>query len=118
MTESDRRTTREEQAPQDPVWIANIPGMKRWGYDYETMVEFAGSESLISAGFTHQYVLDLSDNQQVRENDYCCVNRQYDCGHLAYGPPRVLPSDCPECADDTPPARQSGDGGEEGDVDG
>lgn len=27
------------------------------------------------------------------------VNRQFNCGHVAYGPPRELPTECPECGD-------------------
>ncbi|WP_135828550.1 hypothetical protein [Halorussus halobius] len=40
-----------------------------------------------------EYVLNLAPENPYTE----CLNRQYDCGHVAYGPPRELPSTCPEC---------------------
>lgn len=43
------------------------------------------------------YVMDLSDAEAVVANREACVNREYACGHLAYGPPKRLPEECPEC---------------------
>lgn len=44
-----------------------------------------------------EYVLDLSTDDDVIENQEACLNRRYNCGHVAYGPTRRLPSECPEC---------------------
>lgn len=41
-------------------------------------------------------VVDRSDEHPLKP-DYA---REYDCGHLGYGPPTELPRNCPACTDD------------------
>jgi len=88
----------QTEQKQDPHYIGRIPGMWRWGTDYETMAEWAGGEENVSIMFTHQYVVNLAEDDEVIQKQYACLNREYDCGHLAYGPPRMLPDECPECS--------------------
>lgn len=42
---------------------------------------------------TEGYVFELA------ETDKCCLNRQYNCGHLVYAPVSEQPQFCPECND-------------------
>jgi hypothetical protein len=37
------------------------------------------------------YVLNIADDH----SEQASVNRQYQCGHVAYGPPSELPDRCP-----------------------
>ena len=41
------------------------------------------------------YVLERGESASA--DDPACVDRQYACGHRANGPPRLLPTACPEC---------------------
>ena len=43
------------------------------------------------------YVEEFVDEAQ--EMQAACVNRQYNCGHVAYGPVGLLKHKCPECGD-------------------
>lgn len=90
----------------DYIYVGRIPGMRRWSPDYEAVAEWACGEENVSIMHkrAHEYVLDLTKAAPFE----CSINRRYDCGHLAYGPPRRLPSDCPECSDDMPPAGGGG----------
>lgn len=38
-------------------------------------------------------VVDLTDEHPFEEQ----VPKQYNCGHYAQGPPRRLPTECPDC---------------------
>lgn len=44
-------------------------------------------------GVPEEPIRDLSRQYPFEE----CWNRQYTCGHYAYGPPKRLPGECPEC---------------------
>lgn len=37
------------------------------------------------------YVYEATDTEK------CCQNRQYNCGHMVFAPPREFPTFCPEC---------------------
>lgn len=43
------------------------------------------------------YVEEFKD--EAWEMSAACVNRQYNCGHVAYGPVGLLKYQCPECGD-------------------
>ena len=89
----------ERQTTPDHIYVGRIPGMWKWSTDYSAMAEWAGGEENVSIMHKRgrEYVLDLSTDEAVIENQECCMNRGYDCGHAAYGPPRRLPAACPEC---------------------
>jgi hypothetical protein len=84
---------------QDHVYLGEIPGMKRWGLNYELVAEWAGGEENVTIVHDRQsgYVLNLAATPRVRRKQLCCQNKQYDCGHWAYGPSNLLPERCPEC---------------------
>ena len=44
-------------------------------------------------GYIREYV------EEATSGNFACVNRQYNCGHVAYGPTGILPHRCPECGD-------------------
>lgn len=91
----------ERRNEQEHIYVGRIPGMWKWSTDYELIAEWAGGEENVSIMHkrAHEYALDLSTDEEVIENMECCLNHVYDCGHVAYGPPRRLPSNCPEgCA--------------------
>lgn len=84
---------------QDHIYVGRIPGMYRWSTDYDLIVEWAGGEENVSIMHKRgrEYVADYSERPDAIENQWASMNRRYDCGHVAYGPPRLLPSECPEC---------------------
>lgn len=90
----------DDPAPeQDHIYVGRIPGMRSWSPDYDLIAEWAGGEENVTIMHwrAHSYIVDLSDDEDVIANQEACVNHRYDCGHLAYGPPRRLPEDCSEC---------------------
>lgn len=54
---------------------------------------FWHAECYENDGPPEEYIVDVSEDWPHMAS----VNRQYNCGHLAYGPPRHLPEKCPEC---------------------
>lgn len=91
------------------IYSVRLPGFSRWTPDYSLAFEMAvgvkpenwkdedpaPGEDRISIMHKRgrEYVLDLSKEFEFE----CCMNRRYDCGHVAYGPPKRLPKRCPEC---------------------
>jgi len=77
--------------------------MRKWSTDYDLITEWAGGEENVSLMHKRgrEYVLNLAHDFSHE----CSMNRRYDCGHVAYGPPRRLPRSCPEC---TPVATDGG----------
>lgn len=85
----------ESDTDRDHIYVGRIPGAWKWSTDYDVIAEWAGGEENVSIMHTraHEYVLDLSGKYPFE----CSMNQRYDCGHGAYGPPRRLPRECPEC---------------------
>lgn len=44
-------------------------------------------------GAPADYVLNIAEDHPTKAS----VNRQFNCGHVAYGPPTELPHECPAC---------------------
>lgn len=84
---------------RDHIYMGQTPGMQRWSTDYGLIAEWAGGEENVSIMHKRgrEYVIDLSTEGAVIENQEVCMNQRYDCGHVAYGPPKRLPTECPEC---------------------
>jgi hypothetical protein len=103
--------TTDEADEQDHIYVVRIPGHgRRWTPDYKKAFElavgyeyerFSNADDLVEARITiihtrrSEYVLDMTANAEYLGET--CMNRDYPCGHVAYGPPRRLPDDCPEC---------------------
>lgn len=66
---------------------ANAPG------HYKTPDERFRHRVCHEDGQLDGYVLNLAADYP----DMCSQNRQFNCGHVAYGPPRHLPHECPRC---------------------
>lgn len=97
----------------DHIYVVRLPLIRKWTTDYALAYEMATGRSLddtdddlddaaedrISIMHTRgsEYVLDLSKEEEYQR--LTCLNRTYACGHVAYGPPRELPTECPECGD-------------------
>lgn len=93
------------------IYVVTLPwGERRWSTDYNGVFELATGRNLseidpetyeeqgesrisIMHKRGREYVLDLAEEHPTE----CSMNRGYDCGHAAYGPPRRLPEECPAC---------------------
>lgn len=95
---------------RDHIYVIDLPGTSRWTDDYAVAFEVATGRRLDAVDFEdyeeqaeqqikiyhwrgREYVVDLSEEFPLET----CLNREYRCRHVAYGPPRRLPLECPEC---------------------